>query len=123
MLANQAVRYVKAAKRTRLCDGTRTLKTIHVCTRVTSKHTPETAEHITPLWVIHGDIAAIYFSLLVLVGIFAWAVTFQVCAFVRHFFLGIYAQSCFIGFCLMQVAPKQFFGLVAGLISTFSEQP
>ncbi len=74
-----------------------------------SLHTSRSDEWFPRASVIHGGIAAIYFSLLVLVGIFAWAVTFQVCAFVRHFFLGIYAQSCFIGFCLMQVAPKQFF--------------
>jgi hypothetical protein len=63
--------------------------------------------------VTHAGIATGYFSILLLVSLFAWPVALLLCAFVRRwrrgiFYLGVYALSCFVCFGAMLLAPPQF---------------
>jgi len=63
--------------------------------------------------VIHGSIAAHYFTILALVSIFAWPVTFLLCALIRRwrvcvYYLGVYAFACLVCFAAMLLAPAQF---------------
>lgn len=62
---------------------------------------------------IHANIAAGYFSILLLVGIFVWPVVFLLCLFVRRwrrclYYLGVYALACFVCFGAMLLGPSPF---------------
>ncbi len=63
--------------------------------------------------VTHAHIAADYFSILLLVSIFAWPAVFLLCLVVRRwrgcvYYLGAYALSCLVSFGAMLLAPSQF---------------
>ena len=63
--------------------------------------------------VIHGHIAVNYFSIFVLVSIFAWPIAFLLCALIRRwrvciYYLGVYALACLVCFGAMLLAPSQF---------------
>jgi len=63
--------------------------------------------------ITHAGIATGYFSILLLVSLFAWPVALLLCAVVRRwrrgiFYLGVYALSCLVCFGAMLLAPSQF---------------
>ena len=63
--------------------------------------------------VAHADMAMGYFSILLLVSIFAWPVALLLCAVVQRwrggiFYLGVYALSRLLCFGAMLLAPAQF---------------
>jgi hypothetical protein len=65
------------------------------------------------LLVVHADIAVNFFIILLLFTLFAVPVAIFVCAFVRRWrhlilYLGLYAALFFLGWGLMQLAPKPF---------------
>ena len=62
---------------------------------------------------LHGSIATIYFSLLVLANTFAWPVTFLLCLLIPRwrvcvYYLGCYALACLVCFGAMLLTPSQF---------------
>ena len=63
--------------------------------------------------VTHAHIAAFYFSIVLLVSIFAWPAIFLLCLVVRRwrgcvYYLGVYAFSSLVCFGAMLLAPSQF---------------
>ena len=61
----------------------------------------------------HASMTTGYFSMLLLISLFAWPVALLLCAFVRRwrrgiFYLGVYALSCLVCFGAMLAAPSQF---------------
>ncbi len=63
--------------------------------------------------ITHANIAKSFFSILVLISIFASPLLFLLCFFVRGwratlYYLGVYALSCLICFGIMLLAPAQF---------------
>ena len=61
----------------------------------------------------HGYIATTYFSILLLVSIFAWPISFLFCLLIRRwrvcvYYLGVYALSCLVCLGAMLLAPSQF---------------
>ena len=66
-----------------------------------------------PRLITHGSIATNYFTILLLVSIFAWPVAFLLCALIRRwrvcvYYLGVYAFACLVCFGAMLLAPSQF---------------
>ena len=63
--------------------------------------------------ITHANIAKSFFSILVLISIFASPLLFLLCFFVRGwratlYYLGVYALSCLICFGIMLLAAAQF---------------
>jgi len=63
--------------------------------------------------ITHGAIAINYFTVLVVVSVFAWPVAFLICVLVRRwrgcfYYLGVYAFACLACFGAMLLAPAQF---------------
>ena len=63
--------------------------------------------------VTHAGMATGYFSILLLVSLFAWPVALLLCALVRRwrggiFYLGVFALSCLVCFGAMLLAPPQY---------------
>ncbi len=63
--------------------------------------------------VTHAHIAGFYFSIVLLVSIFAWPAIFLLCLVVRRwrgcvYYLGVYAFSSLVCFGAMLLAPSQF---------------
>jgi hypothetical protein len=63
--------------------------------------------------ITHASIAGNYFSVFLLVSIFAWPASFLLCALVPRwrtclFYLGLYALACLICFGAMFLAPSPF---------------
>src|SRR5712664_2633884 len=63
--------------------------------------------------VTHAHIAAVYFSIVLLLSIFAWPAIFLLCLVVRRwrgcvYYVGVYAFSCLVSFGAMLLAPSQF---------------
>ena len=62
---------------------------------------------------MHGDLATKYFSILLLVSIFAWPLAFLLCLAVPRwsaclYYLGVYAFACLACFGAMLLAPSPF---------------
>jgi hypothetical protein len=63
--------------------------------------------------ITHASIATNYFTILLLVSIFAWPVTFLLCLLIRRwrvcvYYLGAYVFACLVCFGAMLLAPSQF---------------
>jgi hypothetical protein len=66
-----------------------------------------------PGLISHDSIATNYFTILLLVSIFAWPVAFLLCVLIRRwrvgvYYLGVYAFTCLVCFGAMFLAPGQF---------------